>query len=995
MNKIINGSIQTTHALIVGVERYSSELDDLDGPCLDAIRMCKFLVGVGVPQANITMIVSPLAKNQREVFEYARRNNIRTINARRDTVVEKINTEIPKISGDLLVTYWGGHAYVSAQRDNERRAFFANSPSNFDCTSFLDLLRKNNNLGHDFPNLQLCFFDVCANELDPTRVEEPYRFLIPQGSCFNRQQYAVFAAAPGERAYNNDSEQTGVFTDTLLKELEKGDWPPNVSNIHETIRRSLDGAQRPALFWYRDPSGSEWSTPSTSLRTDSLPKEASTNRAKELAKVKSGLGGNRLCWLHGIAGVGKSTLAQLVRADLGLRCIEIDCHDLTFQDLINRMTEKVSGSASKTGPSTLPSVRQQYGQLNGLLLLDNFESLINDNGYFAEPETRRLMHFLSENSPGLRTIATTRVLPLDGKTASRAFSFRVRGLSHNNAKALLRSVISDNRPDLVDSVDEIVRRKGFRHLNGNPLMIRMLPATFFGLPLEVALNELDSASDTEQFVKDAFLERLTPGEMDFLKIASVFLGQFTYQTLDSTCQILEQDTTKLPASLRALIAKGAIRLEGQPGDYSIHPLLRNNIENRYPDPDVHSAAAKHYVQSSMFLETLYHIRMLRKLDDNQADSILDQLFETPEGVNSIASSIGRYAELLSNDPQLAVVLKLELAKKLREEGQVNAFKTISSDLEEIDDALSEDLGEELAAYSNVIHTYLKQKGKKHTSPQLENTASLEAAYLASLGGNYRGFSKKVSETDQSLENFDPLRRDHVKTKLYKADLAIMKGDFKAAEQELTSTLKLFGPEAPLDIAQYTRHLGHANRFSLMFEHAHQIYSSIPLTDRPRALAGQIQTNIAETLCWTEPTLALESAEKAQELNQARNPIEVAKSEVASAIAHCSLGNLDESRYLANNALIGFANASYPAGHAFAKQALCVTEARAGNWDESEQHYKSLRLQVQKLSTYEHLCLIPAWVLGDSTTPQYQPELIGEKPLHERLRSMDLPLRTPN
>ena len=64
---------QTTHAVIVGIERYSAGASwNLDGPVSDAVRFLEYLGTRGVPAANLRAYLAPLAENGTALLERAK-----------------------------------------------------------------------------------------------------------------------------------------------------------------------------------------------------------------------------------------------------------------------------------------------------------------------------------------------------------------------------------------------------------------------------------------------------------------------------------------------------------------------------------------------------------------------------------------------------------------------------------------------------------------------------------------------------------------------------------------------------------------------------------------------------------------------------------------------------------------------------------------------------------------------------------------------------------
>jgi tetratricopeptide (TPR) repeat protein len=244
---------------------------------------------------------------------------------------------------------------------------------------------------------------------------------------------------------------------------------------------------------------------------------------------------------------------------------------------------------------------------------------------------------------------------------------------------------------------------------------------------------------------------------------------------------------------------------------------------------------------------------------------------------------------------------------------------------------------------------------------------LEVAYLSEISGNYERARQEFAELDERAVPFDPARRDHLRGRLYHADMMTMDGQLLDASRTLLDAYESLGPGSPLDWAELVRHRGHVHRFSFLFETAEQLYlQALEVVPTAPSMAAKLRTNLAEARCWFAAEAALEDAAEGIRQNaEVGNGIEIGKCLVASAIARARLGDHDRADDLSEQARRRFADLGYPAGDAFALQARAVAEAIDGA-DGDRPALTALAAAVTALGTYGHLCVAPAFLGGDTS-----------------------------
>ena len=276
------------------------------------------------------------------------------------------------------------------------------------------------------------------------------------------------------------------------------------------------------------------------------------------------------------------------------------------------------------------------------------------------------------------------------------------------------------------------------------------------------------------------------------------------------------------------------------------------------------------------------------------------------------------------------------------------------------------------------------------------SVDLEIAYLSELAGNYARARSKFRELHHRLTPFNPEDRTHLRSRINHADMLIMDGSFLEGSRLLLETAELIGPSSPAEWAEVVRYRGHAFRFSLIHERAEELY--LRALDAARgipALEAKLWTNLAESRCWLQPSLALEAVAVSMDLNaRLGNQIELVKCQVARGIAlarhkefGASFANLEEAMSKATAI-------DYPAAVAFGLQAITMVNQWAGRTSEAGESLSKLRRQIEKIGTYRHLLLIPFHALPGGTVTDalvWQPDWIQPDSVPTAL---DLLIRPP-
>ncbi len=255
---------------------------------------------------------------------------------------------------------------------------------------------------------------------------------------------------------------------------------------------------------------------------------------------------------------------------------------------------------------------------------------------------------------------------------------------------------------------------------------------------------------------------------------------------------------------------------------------------------------------------------------------------------------------------------------------------------------------------------------------------VEVAYSQEISGDYAHAREEFRRLSDNAEPFDPGRRDHVRARLYHADMLIMDGQFAEANERLAETYELLDADTALDPVELMRHRGHAYRFSLEFRAAADRYAAaLEAAEDSPSMRSKLRTNLAEARCWHDPRRALKNAEAAIDENgRLGSSIEVAKAQAAMGVALARLSRFAEARIACATALEVSEAVDYPAAGCFSRQALVALEVWAGNPARADAAYEDLMTRIRSLGTYTHLAVIPAWIRGDEAEFRRAAEGVG-------------------
>ncbi|GAA2302575.1 caspase family protein [Streptomyces kunmingensis] len=201
-------------ALVVGVERYAAgDSWRLPGPAHDALRFHAWLRERGVPESNILLHLSP-ADGEIPGPPYK--------SADHATLRDALVHELPARQGDFLWVWWGSHGVL----DQEERIRLYCADATGDDRRNIDLESARRRLGGDALagfHRQTWVVDACQtfDERHGFPHSLPTEHLPAGGRTDVHEQAMMLAVTRGQRAVNDPVRRTGLFSDLVLKVLDR------------------------------------------------------------------------------------------------------------------------------------------------------------------------------------------------------------------------------------------------------------------------------------------------------------------------------------------------------------------------------------------------------------------------------------------------------------------------------------------------------------------------------------------------------------------------------------------------------------------------------------------------------------------------------------------------------------------------------------------------------------------------------------------------------
>jgi predicted ATPase/tRNA A-37 threonylcarbamoyl transferase component Bud32 len=246
---------------------------------------------------------------------------------------------------------------------------------------------------------------------------------------------------------------------------------------------------------------------------------------------------NRLVTLTGPGGTGKTRLALEVASSLGGEAVFVDLAPVHDPDLVGATIAHVLGAEEATGQSELESIAARIGDVELLLVLDNFEQLVDAAPFVASiletiPSVRLLV--TSQSPLHLRGEHQYPLEPLDEAQAVALFVERAQAVKPGFALG----------EENAAAVAEIARR-----LDGLPLAIELAAARIKLLSPQAIAGRLENRLDLlttgardlperQQTLRSAIdwsYELLDEGEQKVFARLGAFSGGCSLEAAEAVC----------------------------------------------------------------------------------------------------------------------------------------------------------------------------------------------------------------------------------------------------------------------------------------------------------------------------------------------------------------------------------------------------------------------------------------------------------------------------
>jgi non-specific serine/threonine protein kinase len=421
----------------------------------------------------------------------------------------------------------------------------------------------------------------------------------------------------------------------------------------------------------------DMSVASSQLRAGQLPVEATTfvDRRHEVAEVKRLLAAARLVTLTGIAGSGKTRLAQRVANELrrafadGARWVDLDA--LADDVLFDHTIAHVLGVQDHSDRPVFDAVVETIRDRQLLLVLDNCEHLLDRCAAFVAPALREVA--------GLRVLCTSRQplgtlgeqvwtvpplpAPVPGQAETAADRYPAVALFTDRAAAAAPGfrLTGENERAVV----EICHR-----LDGLPLAIELAAAQLRTLPVQQLatglrdqLHLLSARGVTparHRSLETAFTwsyELCSPAEQALWGRLSVFAESFDLAAAEYVCAGGDPTDGDLVTVLSGLVDKSVLmRDDSAPGmRYALLGTVRQFARDRLRAGGDRQAQARRYRHRDWYLRMVEQFREswfgadeLAWFDRIRAElpnirSALDFCFTTPDESAAAAHMIADLA----------------------------------------------------------------------------------------------------------------------------------------------------------------------------------------------------------------------------------------------------------------------------------------------------------------------------------------------------------------
>ena len=450
--------------------------------------------------------------------------------------------------------------------------------------------------------------------------------------------------------YSVLDESATKFAKTFYTALGRGECPETA--LYEA-RRDLSFA--------RGDERADWGLPALYLRTsgmrlvDPTKKPETITRAqrldigglplprwfvgrkRELRQIRAALGDRRTAavYIRGIGGIGKSALAAKVFERPGTKvddALVVKCNEISHPaDILGKVAsfwqgQGVEGHAEAAGhlldsAKPIADRARQAGQMvakrHYLLVFDNFESLLTEDGQVEDSDLRSFFQELL-GVQWRSTLLFTARFPCDlfaDRPAGTWVDVDLPGLTPRQALMLMNNLPRLRKEPLQDKL------RAYDKVGGHPKTIELLEGYLADHSLrEVLENEEiqdQLTAEWERYFMGALLERLSTDEEEKLAALCVFRGAFG---ADIVAHVGGDNALVEKLRQLELIQREEDAPDGS-AHYSVHPVVREYLLVRLTQAqrETHHLRAAEYYQERIL--RLVREKLSSDLSDKQRRAI--------------------------------------------------------------------------------------------------------------------------------------------------------------------------------------------------------------------------------------------------------------------------------------------------------------------------------------------------------------------------------------